>query len=539
MISTALEQTKIALSTEEDELKAREDIENRIKEARRQYGIEESLRKEDLENLVKLRSLLRSLYDKTKPQGCPRTAGVLCTDKIAGWCVFEGRSPSMAQRCSCNSGFYGNACQFRMCPGNGDVLYRHDQEGVCSNRGIGQVGGKGCDNQVGKCHCDVAAGFYHGDAQKCEFLHAPPSKYPSDGEDYLTKSGVVDDQCSGHMDRLDKIRGICHCKEEWWGMAPNAQQRNGGCETKKCPDSNNVLWPYNSGNACNGHGTCSPKTGECTCTAPYMGNSCEQTACPRDCSGHGACNVVGVQAGICACDKIDAERSWEGPACEFQTCPFNCNAPTSGECDRNSGLCVCKMGYTGESCEKSQRCKASSLRTEQTNWYTLWDKPGWITCPEGQLLYGLQYPARNLKGCTALSCIDTGKCAAACQGENHVYQLRHCYHELGWYNSMDGPGWSKCLPDYYVAGLYRSCESLYCLQMAKCCSLKEARWSDPAMIGSTVFSEGRQASCSTVQWSPNNWGSVADAFITGFKRGAQHNVESLQAASYCSFVRGY
>merc|ERR1712196_71390 len=185
-----------------------------------------------------------------------------------------------------------------------------------------------------------------------------------------------------------------------------------------------------------------------------------------------------------------------------------------------------KMGFTGERCERSTRCTARSLNTPETNWYTLWDKPGWIACPKGQLLYGLK---RN--SCTALPCLDTGSCAAGCEGQSHVYQMRHCYHDLGWYNSFDMAGWSKCLPDYFVAGLYRSCESLYCLQMAKCCSLKEGRWSDPAMIGSTVFREGRQASCSTVQWSPNNWGSVADAFITGFKRGAQHNVESLQAAS--------
>merc|ERR1711959_411890 len=105
----------------------------------------------------------------------------------------------------------------------------------------------------------------------------------------------------------------------------------------------------------------------------------------------------------------------------------------------------------------------------ETNWYTLWDKPGWIACPKGQLLYALRR-----KSCTALSCLDTGSCAAGCEGESYIYQLRHCYHDLGWYNSFDKAGWSKCLPDYFVAGLYRSCESLYCLQMAKCCSLKES-----------------------------------------------------------------
>ena len=104
------------------------------------------------------------------------------------------------------------------------------------------------------------------------------------------------------------------------------------------------------------------------------------------------------------------------------------------------------------------------------NWWTIWDKPGWITCPHGQLLHQLRRT-----GCSALSCIDSGACAAGCEGDKHVFATRHCYHDLRWYNSFDGRGWSKCLPDYFVAGLYRSCESLYCLNLAKCCSLKEAR----------------------------------------------------------------
>jgi hypothetical protein len=501
-------------------LESRRMIEDRVEEDNRVYGIEESLRGEDLENLAKLRSLLRALYDSTKPQGCPRTGGVLCTDKVAGWCVFAEPSPSRVQRCSCNTGFYGDACQFRMCPGNGDVLYKHDDEGVCSNRGTGQVGGKGCDNSVGKCSCDVD--FYHGPENKCEYRHAPPSKYESDGDNYLNQDGTIDDQCSSRG-VVDKKRGICKCNgvpTPFWGVAPNPVQVNGACETKKCPNSNGISYPFTSGNACNGHGACIPESGKCVCEQPYFGLSCESTNCPNDCSGKGQCNT---NTGKCACSQDPIKYS--GPSCEFMDCPAGCNAP-AGECNRNDGKCVCKMGYTGEECQLSSRCTARSLNTPEANWWTVWDKPGWIACPEGQLLYALKRGT-----CSALSCLDTGSCAAGCQGDSYIYQIRHCYHDLGWYNSFDVAGWSKCLPDYFVSGLYRTCESLYCLQMAKCCSLKEARW----------------AQCGNALWSNSmknlGWSRLGDAgshaFITGFSRGKGQNLKALDSASYCGFVRGY
>jgi len=503
--------------TQEASLESRVMIEDRLVEDERVYGIEESLRIEDLENLVKLRSLLRALYDSTKPLGCPRTAGVLCTDKVAGWCVFSEGSPSKAQRCSCNVGFYGDACQFRMCPGMGDVSYEHDAEGVCSNRGVGEVGGLGCDNSVGRCTCDP--NYYHGPDNKCEYRHAPASKYESEGDNYLMESGTIDDKCSGRG-TLDKIRGVCSCSEAYWGVAPNAQQINGACETRKCPNSNGVVYPYTSGNACNGHGACIPESGACSCAEPYFGHACENTNCPNDCSGKGECNT---NTGQCACHQSPIKFS--GPSCEFKDCPAGCNAP-SGECNRNDGKCICKVGYTGEKCELSSRCTAAALDTPEANWWTLWDKPGWITCPKGQLMYALK---RGL--CDALSCVDSGSCAAGCQGDSYVYQLRHCYHDLGWYNSMDQAGWSKCLPDYFVAGLYRSCESLYCLNMAKCCSLEGARW---AQCGQTVWG----SSFNNVGWSRLGEAG-ANAFITGFERSRAHTIGSIDSASYCGFVRGY
>merc|ERR1712072_423676 len=389
--------------------------------------------------------------------------------------------------------------------------------------------GKGCDNTLGECHC--APDFYHGPDMKCEYRHAPPSKYPTDGSGYLDMAGTIDEQCSGHG-TINKLTGVCTCDFDWWGPAPNAIQRGGACEERKCPGggqdvSNGLKFPRVNSNACNNRGSCNPEDGQCSYGQPYSGVMCEATGCPANCNNgqNGECQTT---TGTCQCKQSPIPFS--GPSCMFMDCPADCGRPSGGECDRNDGHCICKMGYSGDSCERSSRCTMASLKTDQTNWYTIWDKPGWIVCPAGQLLTGLK--RRN---CMALSCLDSGSCAAGCEGMSKVYQIRHCYHDLGWYNSFDMSGWSKCLPDYFVAGLYRSCESLYCLQIGKCCSMKEVRWS------------GAPNPCSEVTWAADfkesgdgNLGAEGQhAFITGFFRKRGHDLASLEKTSYCEFVRNY
>jgi hypothetical protein len=461
-----------------------------------EYGIRTGLRDEDLENLVKLKSLLRALYFKNFPKACPRHNRVVCTGKSNGWCVFTSRDQkNNDQRCSCNVGFYGDACQFKQCPGGGKNLYNADAEGVCSNRGA-------CNRLTGLCFCRHE--YYHGPKNACDYAHAPPSKAdPCDP--------VCDDACS-QRGRLDPIRGVCNCQEEFFGP---------GCEEKKCPNSNGVLYPRESGNSCNGRGACDIETGKCGCGHPYSGQSCEFEACPNDCLDRGNCNQ---NTGHCSCGNDASGQPFFGPSCEFRTCPYDCTG--GGECNRNDGVCICKDGYSGVQCEKTTRCKNENLVNDNMNWWTIWDKPGWMVCPKGQLMFQLK---RSL--CEALSCIDSGGCAAACEGTtgntNHVFQLRHCYHDLRWYNSFDMAGSSECMDDYFVAGLFRSCESLYCLNMAKCCSLKEARWSQCTWSNWGVFN------------GPGTGKVTEHQFIVGFKRSEGHQLKNIDEAKGCGFVRGY
>jgi len=544
-----------------------------------EYGVEETWRLEDIENLVKLKSILRMLYYKKKPTNCPHNPNTKakCSGMDRGWCVFTDRHPKNDQRCSCNVGFYGDACEFTMCPGISKNLYQHDSEGVCSNTNVENRGQ--CDKHSGLCTCydgegilrgkhpsgnpdfnfptHVNGGYYHGPKRACDFKNAPASKNSqidnqcsSNGDIYINKADP--EKQHTYSDGYDKIRGVCHCKYQYWGP---------GCEFKKCPHSNGNLYPSTSANACNGHGACSNDNGRCTCKMPYHcgqtcggaaaisdedrenssneekqallegecsttcapGQSCAFEDCPDDCraSGRTACNT---QDGSCSCSP-----GTSGPACEFFDCPGSDPGSNlcgnGGQCNRNDGICICNNGYSGAKCEKTERC-SGKLDTSYVNWWTIWDKPGWITCPVGQLMYKLK---RSL--CDALSCINTGGCAAGCEGTDHVFQVRHCYHELRWYNSFDVAGWSKCLDDYYVSGLYRSGESLYELQMAKCCSLAEARWvhCDVANWNSIFNGPGT----GTIEKNPNI------GFITGFKRGVQHTLKGIDGASYCGFIRGY
>jgi len=475
--------------------KAKTEEEDRCSSTSEEYGIRTALRDEDLENLVKLKSLLRALYFKNFPKACPRHNRVICTSKTNGWCVFTARDQkNNDQRCSCNVGFYGDACQFTQCPGIGKNLYKADAEGVCSNRGA-------CNRLTGLCHCRHE--YYHGPKKACDYAHAPPSKAdPCDP--------VCDDACS-QRGKLDPIRGRCVCQEEFFGP---------GCE-KKCPNSNGVLYPRSSGNSCNGRGACDIGSGKCGCGHPYSGTSCEFEACPNDCMNRGECNQ---NTGHCSCGNDEHENPFVGPSCEFRTCPFDCTG--GGECNRNDGTCICKDGYSGRNCEKTTRCTRDNLYNKNMNWWIIWDKPGWLVCPKGQLMFQLK---RSL--CEALSCIDSGGCAAACEGttanDNHVFQLRHCYHDLRWYNSFDMAGTSECLDDYFVAGLFRTCESLYCLNMAKCCSLKEARWTQCTWNNWAIFN------------GPGTGKVGPDQFIVGFKRGEGHQLKNIDEAKGCGWVRGY
>jgi hypothetical protein len=460
------------------------------------YGLRVSVRDEDLENLSKLKSLLRALYQKQMPTECKEGAMIKqrCSGEDHGWCVFDDvKGPE--QHCSCNYGYYGETCEFTMCPGLGHVSHKADSPAVCSERGT-------CSRLTGLCE-SCGDGFYHGTKQACELKHCPASIGAEGTEP------VVDEKCSGHGE-CDTKRGVCNCPYEWSGDS---------CQNMKCPNSNSVLYPIESANACNGRGACDVKTGTCSCEAPYSGKTCELQACERECSARGGCDTA---TGKCFCNK-----PFEGKVCNQIQCKDDCN--DGGWCDRISGKCLCKKGFSGETCLTSTRCSNLENSTPQANWYTMWDKPGWIVCPDTQVLFAIER-----SGCNALSCLNSGKCATPCEGDGDLaipLKLRHCYHNMDTYTDFDQEGWAKCDPNYYVAGMYRSCDSLYCLNMLKCCNFK-------------LEEPTRSIDCEELNWAAafDQRGMVEapeKKFITGFYRGKEHTLSNIDKAEACGWTRGY
>lgn len=381
-----------------------------------------------------------------------------------------------------------------MCPGIGRVYYQADQEGVCSNNGE-------CDPSIGMC-ISCQDPYFHGDKKACELKHCPASA-----------NGDVDDQCSGHG-TCDLKRGECNCDYGWSGE---------NCKFKNCPNSNGVLYSHTSSNACDGRGVCNPEpdAGTCSCMAPFFGPTCTSVKCPRECTGRGGCDET---TGKCQCPA-----DFWGSACEFLTCPNDCTAETNGECNRHSGECLCKDGYADSTCNIATRCPATrgeDFAVAEVNWYSIWDAPGWVTCPIGQSVYAIQRSS-----CQALDCLEASSCAAPCLGESddaEKMEIRHCYHDLNVYFSMDKQGWSKCMADYYIGGFYRSGSSLYELQMFKCCSYKSSRWSRCGELNWATSFDSR----ARVEAPPHK-------FLTGLYRTHGHQLKNLDSGYACGWVRGY
>lgn len=229
--------------------------------------------------------------------------------------------------------------------------------------------------------------------------------------------------------------GKCVCGENTWGPT---------CSFQMCPfldemgTGSPLFLPSYSKRSCHGQGRCDDRTGQCVCDEGFHGESCEQ-------------------------QEIKSET-----ATPVRTCP---GAAQIGKwCDRTSGLWTCEFG-SGPLCDPPTREKVFVA-----DWTRSMDKWGWSLCPEGSLLFGLNrgpVSTGNDVAGDALYSIESAKCAVPSAGA-----VLNCYHH-NWWQALDSAGEAFCRQNYFVAGLFRShCNSLYCLEMAKCCQVRHATWSD-------------------------------------------------------------
>ena len=159
----------------------------------------------------------------------------------------------------------------------------------------------------------------------------------SGGETCQERAGVQDSgacaHCSGHGN-CDPTQTFspCMCEQGWEGRNCSVLQ--------DCADVGGCV-----------HGVCI-LGGNCSCDPGWHGNNCSIAECPKNCNGHGACDIT---SGNCNCDP-----GWEGRSCAIKQCLGNCTAG-QGEC--NDGVCVCYDGWAGENCEL-YTCKHECFRDE-------------------------------------------------------------------------------------------------------------------------------------------------------------------------------
>merc|ERR1711924_423741 len=86
-----------------------------------------------------------------------------------------------------------------------------------------------------------------------------------------------------------------------------------------------------------------------------------------------------------------------------------------------------------------------------------------------------------LSSMDALYNLDRAKCQRPYEAGEvmpSAVEPSRCYHE-NWWKQMDTKGGKFCRRNYFIAGFFRShCNSLYCIEMAKCCSVKRSIWKD-------------------------------------------------------------
>lgn len=441
-------------------------------------------RAEEQNNMLRLKSLLHVMMKEGSVPSCDAGKQNECTSASQGQCVFsKGGEETL---CSCEWIYYGEDCNSKKCPGpDAHMLYRTDDRFACggASRGV-------CDSTSGACECKPG---FTGEA--CELA----KQCPGQSQD-----------CTGHGS-CDKAQGKCTCRDEWFGK---------DCSKRMCPGgSGPVRYAADQEQACSGHGSCDGATGKCICAESFTGLKCGERTCLDECSGEGGCNK---NTGECECNG-----GYQGRSCEFRSCAGGCGGSSSGVCDRDSGTCVCKEGYSGKNCGKSTTCNVQT--TTLQDWAMF--RSGWSTCPYGSFLTGLKTaPKVQTEGgesieCSSIECLQQARCSTPCF-ESTPVRYGHCY-QANWWKSFNTAGWSKCRDPYYITGFYRNrCSSLYCIEVAQCCTVHEATYTQ----------------CGEHPWTnqlsrPDSWALVPDnRFITGlYRAGRDGTISDMTKAAVCNF----
>ncbi|XP_055022543.1 laminin subunit alpha-1 [Boleophthalmus pectinirostris] len=339
----------------------------------------------------------------------------------------EGYTGNNCERCA--SGFYGNpqvlggSCS--RCECNGNVNW--EETGHC-DRVTGEC--LLCTRNTAGHHCERCRDGYYGDA-----LHA--KNCTGCGCDVYGAVSSVCDVSTGRCDCKANVEGrACdRCMSGFFGV-----ESGQGCVPCSCRKSGSVSESCDS-------------EGRCQCVEGVGGDKCDQCArgyynyldgrCTECNCAHtgGNCNA---ETGECICpahtqgakcEKCKPDHWGHDPVTGCQSCSCSSSGSFTSQCDLSSGQCSCREGFGASSCD---RCA-----------------PGYYGYPEcapcGCDPAGTEEEFCN--GTTGIcDCLQDGQCV--CKSGVSGRRCEECVSGRFALSSLNPEGCSQC----YCSGLSQDCE---------------------------------------------------------------------------------
>lgn len=199
--------------------------------------------------------------------------------------------------------------------------------------------------------------------------------------------GACPNSCSGHGTCNSYDQCTCYMESaqnasDWKGLSNSAEWTGADCSLRTC--ARGISWttvatheaPSVAEEAvllsgmcdhaeeaeCSDQGICDRATGICSCFAGYEGSSCQRTACPNDCSGHGTCRSnedFAYDFSIAKSDQITTSNTFNSFLNEYI-------ATYSSAWDSGMHMgCKCDAGYRGADCSLVE-CPSSTDPLDDT-----------------------------------------------------------------------------------------------------------------------------------------------------------------------------
>ena len=226
-------------------------------------------------------------------------------------------------------------------------------------------------------------------------------------------SAACPNSCSGHgtCDRYD----ACTCfletpinSTQFEGNTIRDEWTGADCSRRTCPRgiswsksslgfrdgaaldgaNEDLVCKHQDERECSDQGLCDRATGLCSCFPGYTGSSCQRTACPDDCSGHGTCRSnrdFAYDWAIAKTTQIQSDKKKDFTELFKET--YFASYDKAWDSDMHYG-CLCDQGYRGPSCALVECPSANdplddkcSLTTTTTDYQLQYDAPfgatGW------------------------------------------------------------------------------------------------------------------------------------------------------------------